>query len=36
MPKGSNSKNSDDDFEFKRKNDDFGLDHDPKGLLLLI
>ncbi len=36
MPKGSNSKNSDDDFEFKRKNDDFGLDQDPKGFLSLI
>ena len=34
MPKGS--KGSDDDFEFKRKNEDFGFDADVRGKDLLI
>jgi hypothetical protein len=31
MPKGSNSRGSDEDFEFKRKGDDFNFDLDVKG-----
>lgn len=32
MPKGTNSKGSDDDFEFKRRGDDFNFDLDIKGI----
>jgi hypothetical protein len=34
MPKGS--KGSDDEFDFKRKNEDFGFDAEVKGYYLLI
>jgi hypothetical protein len=31
MPKGNNSRGSDEDFEFKRKADDFNFDLEVKG-----
>lgn len=30
MPKGNNSRGSDDDFQFKRKGEDFNFDLDVK------